>query len=53
VHVDLLAEEIHDRLHHARMAREPREGLAVQVRGEIRAHRSLPFSRTFSGRCIA
>jgi hypothetical protein len=39
VHVQLLAEELHHRLDHARVAREPRERLAVHVRGEIGAHR--------------
>src|SRR4029079_19214579 len=38
VHVDLLAEELLDRPHHARMAREARERGAIKVRREIRAH---------------
>ncbi len=38
VHVQLFAEELHDGLDHARMARELRERVAVQVRGEVRAH---------------
>jgi hypothetical protein len=39
MHVDVLAEELADRFHHARMASELGEGIAVQVRGEIGAHR--------------
>ena len=38
VHVDVFAEELHDRLDHARMARQRRERIAVQVRGEVGAH---------------
>ena len=43
VHVELFAEQVLHRLDHARMARELREGLAVQVRGEVGAHRVLAF----------
>jgi hypothetical protein len=39
VHVDVFAEEIHHRPDHARVARQARERLAVQVRREIRADR--------------
>src|SRR6266480_1671083 len=39
VHIQLFAEQLHDRLDHARMARELRERQAVHVRGEVRAHR--------------
>ena len=38
VHVDVLAEELLDRLDHARMAGELGEGIAVQVRREVGAH---------------
>ena len=39
MHVHRLAEHLHHRLDHARMARESRERRAVHVRGEIGAHR--------------
>ena len=39
VHVDRLAEDLHHRLDHPRVARQPREGRAVHVRGEVRPHR--------------
>ena len=38
VHVDRFAEQLLHRLDHAWMAREPRERLAVQMRGEGRPH---------------
>ena len=39
VHVELVAEQALHRLDHARMARQPGERLAVQVRREVGAHR--------------
>jgi hypothetical protein len=38
VHVHVFPEDLHDGIDHAGMARQPREGLAVHVRGEIGAH---------------
>ena len=38
MHVDGLAEDLHDRLYHARMARQLGERLAIQVCGEVGAH---------------
>src|SRR5450631_3247300 len=38
VHVQILAVDLLHRVDHARMAREPREGLAVEVRREVGAH---------------
>jgi hypothetical protein len=35
----IFAEQLHHRLDHARVTRKLRERIAVQVRGEVRAHR--------------
>src|SRR5215472_6188898 len=43
MHVHRFTEELHDRFHHPRMSSEPREWSAVQMRGEIRAHRVTAF----------
>src|SRR5215472_62839 len=43
MHVHRFAEELHYWFHHPRMASETREWSAVQMRGEIRAHRVAAF----------
>ena len=53
VHVDVFAEELHDRLDHARMARELGEGIAVRCAAKLVRTTSPVFSRTFSGRRCA
>ena len=48
MHVHGFVEQLHDRFHHSRMAREPGERLAVQVRREIGAHDvALLFAHVF------
>ena len=43
VHVQLFAEQVFDRLDHARVARQPGERLAVHMRGKVGAHRLFAF----------